>query len=117
MKESQYKKIKLKLTPLEFSFFCSQFELFNLKRKNALILLSVISVLGALGFCKLYPIIPQYTFTKILFILLWLFFGFSLLGGYFLIEDIYAERFAELIEFLTPKEESFEGEEIKNGNE
>ena len=35
----------------------------------------------------------------------------------YLIEDIYAERFAELIEFLTPKEESFEGEEIKNGNE
>ena len=117
MEESQYKKVKLKLTPLEFSFFCSQVELFNLKRRNALFLLSIISVLGVLGFYKLYPIIPQYTFTKLLFILLWLFFGCSLLMGVFLIEDIYVERFAELIEFLTPKEESFEGEEIKNGNE
>ena len=91
--------------------------MFNLKRRNALFLIGMILIGGTLGFWKLYPFVSLNAFAKLVFILLWLFFGLLLVGGYFLVEDIYTERFVELIEFLTPEKESLEGEEVKNGDE
>lgn len=113
MKTDHYQKIKLQLTKAEFLYFCSQTDVFALKRRLALIYLTIGMTGSGGGLYLVFNHCPWFPLKQYVFVLLWLLFGTIAIVSYSLIHTLYQQRFLELIDAFAPNQLINEGEEDK----
>ena len=117
MKTDHYKKIKLQLTEAEFLYFCSQTDVFALKRRLSFIYLMIGMAVSGWGLYMIFSHCPWFPLKRYVFVSLWLLLGTMATVGYVFINDLYHQRFLELIDAFAPNQLINKGEKEKNGHE